>query len=130
MPTQEIPQQEWTGFLDQFSRRHQGWKATVEVLGNEIGAELEARDTPLVGISADQKDAERSISIIVGDSGNQHLTHIVSDPQYVRLKQTDDGVDEALAIESRDGVTTLLHFRNATKPGKTGKAGKAKGTAA
>ncbi|MBI2816508.1 MAG: DUF5335 family protein [Acidobacteria bacterium] len=116
MPTQEIPLHDWTGFFDQFSRRHQGWRATVEVLSNEIGAELEARDSPLVGISADLKDTERSISIILGESGQHCLTHIISDPQYVRLKQTNDGIDEALAIESRDGVTTLLHFRSSNKP--------------
>ncbi len=116
MPTQEIPQGEWSGFFDQFSRQHQGWRATVEVLSSEIGAGMEARDSPLVGISADMKDCERSIAIILGETGNRHLTHIVSDPKFVRLKQTDEGADEALAIESFDGVTTLLHFRCSNRP--------------
>lgn len=116
MPTQEIPPHDWPGFFDQFSRQHQGWRVTVEVLSSDIGAQLEARDSPLVGISADLKDQERSIAIIVGESGARHLTHIVSDPKYVRLKQTNEGADEALAMESSDGVTTLLHFRSANRP--------------
>lgn len=116
MPTQEIPVDNWPGFFDQFSRQHVGWRATVEVLSSELGAEMEARDSPLVGISADLKDQERSIAITLGETGARHLTHIISNPKYVRLKQTDEGADEALAIESSDGVTTLLHFRSAHRP--------------
>ncbi|CAN5438101.1 hypothetical protein BH20ACI3_BH20ACI3_19140 [soil metagenome] len=42
MPTQEIPRDEWKTFLDTFSRQHEGWLATLEVLGTDIGAQQEA----------------------------------------------------------------------------------------
>ena len=116
MATKEIPSQQWESFFDMFSRQHEGWRVTVEVLSDEIGAELEARDMPLEGITADVKDKNRAISIILREKGAAHLTHIVSDPKYVRLKQTRDGADEALAIESVDRVTTLVHFRSAMLP--------------
>lgn len=111
MPTQEIPAQDWESFFDMFSRQHEGWRANVEVLGGEAGAGLEAREMPLVGITADVKDRSRAIAIILRQKGSEHLTHIVSEPKTVRLKQTEEGADEALAIESADGITTLLRFR-------------------
>jgi len=116
MPTQEISRANWLGFFDQFSRKHQGWRANLDVLSGADGAEMEARDSPLIGISADLKDRERSIAIILGEAGNRRLTHFVADPKYVRLKQTGDGADEELAIESAGGVTTVLHFRSANRP--------------
>lgn len=39
MPTQEIPRQEWNNFFDSFSRQHEGWLATLEIFGPEIGAD-------------------------------------------------------------------------------------------
>ena len=56
MPTQEIPRAEWNTFLDTFSRQHEGWLATLEVLAADIGAQEEARDLPLEGISATSAD--------------------------------------------------------------------------
>jgi len=116
MSTQEIPRENWLGFFDQFSRQHEGWRANLDVLCSGEGAETEARDSPLVGISADLKDCERSIAIILGESGNRRLTHIVSDPESVRLQQTGEGADEALSIESSGGLTTVLHFRSSNRP--------------
>jgi len=58
MSTQEIPRENWLGFFDQFSRQHEGWRANLDVLCSGEGAETEARDSPLVGISADLKDCE------------------------------------------------------------------------
>ncbi len=39
MTTQEIPRDERKIFFDTFSRRHEGWLATLEVLGIEIWAQ-------------------------------------------------------------------------------------------
>ena len=52
MATKEIPREEWTRFLDTFSRQHEEWLATLEILGTDIGAQQEARDLPLEGITA------------------------------------------------------------------------------
>ena len=113
MSTQEIPREEWTAFLDSFSRQHAGWLSTVEVLGSAIGAQIAVREQPLSGISAELKGVQKdSISILVGDRPDRHVTHIIHAPSHVRLKETEDGAHEALQIESESGVTTLLRFRS------------------
>jgi hypothetical protein len=114
MPTQEIPRDEWKTFLDTFSNQHEGWLATLEVLGTDIGAQQEARDLPLEGISVTSTDDEsQEIAISLGKTPEDHLTHTISQPTHVWLEQTSRGANAALEIESSDKTKTLLRFRSA-----------------
>jgi Family of unknown function (DUF5335) len=112
----EIPRDEWIEFFDGFSRQHEGWLAAVEVFGTDIGAQVEARELPFTGITADLKDGEDMVSIILGEEAEDHVTHTISRPTHVRLEQTAEGANAALQIESADGTTTLLRFRSAVLP--------------
>jgi hypothetical protein len=112
MPTEEIPLKDWESFFAQFSRQHEGWQATVAILGGGVEAGIEARHLPLVGISLDTIDGTRTIAIMLGETVSEHLTHMIAKPKYVGLKQTEQGAHEALVIESEDGVKTLLRFRS------------------
>ena len=61
MSTQEILRNEWAKFFDGFSLRHQGWLVTVEVFGSDIGAQVEARELPLQGITAELKPGAEAL---------------------------------------------------------------------
>jgi hypothetical protein len=114
MGTQEIPREEWKTFFDTFSRQHEGWLATLEVLGTEIGAQKEARDLPLEGITAAlEGTSPGTIAISLGKTPEDHVTHTISGPSRVWLEQTSEGANAALEIESADEVKTLLRFRSA-----------------
>jgi hypothetical protein len=117
MITKEIPRNEWTTFLDRFSRQHEGWLATLEVLDVEIGAQQEAHDLPLEGITATSKAAAKdsgagTIAISLGNNAEDHITHTITEPTRVWLEQTPQGANAALEIESADQVKTLLRFRS------------------
>jgi hypothetical protein len=113
----EILREGWADFLDTFSRQHEGWLVTVEVLGAEIGAQVEAEEKPLEGISAELKSGgEDSISIIVGRTPAERVTHNITAPTHVRIEQAENGVDMALQIESSGGTTTLVRLRSAMLP--------------
>ncbi|MFL6208733.1 MAG: DUF5335 family protein [Pyrinomonadaceae bacterium] len=117
MPTREIPHNEWNAFFEIFSKQHEGWLATVEVLGPDIGAQEEAHELPLVGITADLKGSDAdAISISVGKAAADHITHTITGAAHVRLEQAENGADEALQIESAGGATTLVRFRFAMLP--------------
>ena len=117
MPTREIPREEWNAFFEMFSKQHEGWLATVEVLGRDIGAQEEAHELPLVGLTADLKGgAADAVSIIVGKAAEDHITHNVTQPVHVRLEQTESGADEALEIDAADDTKTLVRFRFAMLP--------------
>jgi hypothetical protein len=114
MPTQEIQRDEWKPFLDTFSRQHEGWLATLEILGPDIGAQQEAGDLPLEGITATSRDsAVASIAISLGNNAEDHITHTITEPTRVWLEQTSLGANATLEIESADEVKTLLRFRSA-----------------
>jgi hypothetical protein len=117
MQTQEIPRQEWNSFFDSFSRRHEGWLATLEVLDPDAGAQEEAHDLPLEGVSvASEADKSKSIAINMGKTPEDHISHTITKPQHVWLEKTDDGADAALEIESADEAKTLLRFRSPMLP--------------
>ena len=117
MPTQEIPRKEWNNFFDTFSRQHEGWLATLEVFGPEIGAQEEARELPLEGVSiASGTDEPETIAISIGKSPEDHLSHTIVEPAHVWLEQTEEGANAALEIESENEIKTLLRFRSPVPP--------------
>lgn len=114
MLTQEIQREEWKTFLDTFSHQHEGWLATLEVMSPDIGAQREAGDLPLEGITATSKDsAIELIAISLGKTPEDHITHTITKPTHVWLEQTSQGANAVLEIESEDEVKTLLRFRSA-----------------
>jgi hypothetical protein len=117
MPTRNIPRAEWVTFFDRFSRQHERWLITLEIVTSGLGALRELRDKPLIGISADLKGSGvASISIIAGDKPADHIDHLISGPSRVALEETDEGAHKGLRIESRGGEITLLRFRSSVLP--------------
>jgi len=113
MPTQEIPRAQWATFLDTFTQQHEGWLATLEVFAPDLGAQQEARNLPLEGITTAAKNGDpETISISLGKSPEDHLTHTITQPTHLWLAQTAEGANAALEIESADDVKTLLRFRS------------------
>lgn len=111
MQTQEIPRDQWPSFFESFSRAHQGCLSTVEVLDSEIGSQVEAERLPLQGVAADWKGTGgNSISIMLGGSAENALTHTIGDVTHVSVERTDAGNDEVLSLDSAGGGTTLLHL--------------------
>lgn len=113
MSTREVARPEWREFFDDFSRQHQGWLVTMEMLGPDLGDMVEARQLPLEGIVVEPGgDGEMAIEVIAGDRPDSHISHTVTQPQRVWLEQTAEGADEALEIESYDQAV-LFRFHSA-----------------
>jgi len=111
----EIPRDEWVNFFCGFNQRHKGWLVNAEIVGDEVRAQIQARQLPFQGITPGLRDGTDEIEIIVGDRPDQHLSHTVKSPTRVCLRQTSEGADEALEIQSTSG-TVVLRFRSAILP--------------
>ena len=112
MLTQEIPRKEWQSFFEVFSKQHEGWLATLEVLDSNIGAQEEAHELPLEGLSVDSgSDDSQTIVISLGRTADDHVSHTIANPEHVWLEQTEEGANAALEIESSDESKSLLRFR-------------------
>ena len=117
MPTQKIPREDWNNFFDVFSRQHEGWLATLEIFASDIGAQEEAHELPLEGISiASGGNGADAIAINLGKTPEDHVTHTITKPEHVWLEQTSGGADAALEIDSDNQTKTLLRFRSAMPP--------------
>ena len=117
MKTKEIPKEEWGRFFDCFSRRHEGWLVTLEILDAEIGAQVEERELALKGIVNEWDEIKgNEIMIMVGTERAGHVTHSIGNASQVSLEQTEGGADVALAIKSADETTALLRFRSPMFP--------------
>lgn len=116
MPTQQIPHYEWKRFFDEFSRQHQSWLVTIEMLGRDIGHQVQVRNLPLQGLIVEPNEmGEDEITIISGSQPDAHISHTITSPRRVWLKQNDEGADEAVEIESFAGIT-LVSFRATALP--------------
>jgi hypothetical protein len=116
MGTREIPRSEWRSFCDTFSRQHEGWVATVEVLSGDMGGQIEASDLPFEAISADLKGSDPDAIEITLGSANNEVTRIANRVTKLSFEQTESGEHEGLEIQSADGQKTVLRFRVAQYP--------------
>jgi hypothetical protein len=120
MPTRTIPKDQWTEFLDGLSREHRTETVTVQVSDPELGYQVELRQLPLEGVSADLRaGGGPQIEVMVGRTEFDHTTHSIADPKAIRLQEDDQGAPEVLEVESGNGTKTLVIL----KPGAFGEPG-------
>lgn len=117
MALTEIPRPAWTAALNDFSAAHEGWLTTVEAWTPEIGALPETHDLPLVGVSADRDEADNAITISVGATTDDHMSHVIHRATSITIERHAGGDHAALHIESAGGVKTSVRFGAPNLPG-------------
>jgi len=110
--TREIPQSEWRGYFDDFSRDLQDLVATVEVTGRDVGAQVEAERPLLTGITYDDGDDIVVIGLDAPGGLREDLEHVVYQPQKIYVAE-EDGVT-IFDIEDSEQVKTLVRLEPAT----------------
>jgi hypothetical protein len=110
MQSHEIPSDQWVPFFNDLSKRHQGEHVTVELLGREIGDQLEAQNQSLLGITVDPPSGAFKIEVMLGENNGVNMSHEIAHPIHVRLAQSDEGLDAAIEIEPDGGPCTLVRF--------------------
>lgn len=110
----EIERDQWKTFLDEFSRRNHLRPTSLEIIGEETGAQAEEELLPLAGVSYEPKGtAAGSVEIITGGetaAAARHETHTIPNVQRVVPLIGASGLEEGLGTEDKDGVKTLLRF--------------------
>ena len=107
--TREIPRSEWHSHFDDFSRDLPALAATVEVLGSEVGAQVEAAESRLTGITYDQKDDILVIGLDAPGGAQEDLEHIVYQPQKILLAEAE-GSEIVYDVEDDEHVQTILRL--------------------
>lgn len=126
MPNKDIPRDEWVHFLDRFSRGHRTEVVSVQATEAGVKNKPEARDLPLIGISADLKHGDDdTVEIMLGDTSTPPFNHLLSKVQRITLQQNDRGEDSGLMIQGKDGTATLV-LRTPARPQDVNTASRAR----
>jgi hypothetical protein len=108
--TRQIDSEQWQDFFDRFSRHYKGRAFTVSMRGRDGRLHTIARHLPLLGITAEQKGRRVEVEVIVGDSPDAHVTHVVKRPSHVHVMQVGDGQDNAMEIGSSEGPDVRIEW--------------------
>jgi len=117
MESCNVPNEQWSDYVNRFSNDHQGWCATVELLDHVNGPQKLAEDLPLVGLSFDSKGSRAcSMEITVGDRPEASIHHVIDSPRSI-CEFDQDGGDVDLQIEPSDGPKVLVHLHDSRQSG-------------
>ena len=108
--TTEIPKEEWRKFFDNLSRDLEGWETHIEVLGDEVGAQVLSQGLPFHGLTCEAKAGQSTIDLIVGHGADRHQSHTVATPVKVSFEGSGLGPAGVLSIEDAAGTRTLIEF--------------------
>lgn len=117
MSAREIPMTLWSEFLDEFSRQHRAWLATVDRVRPDAPSQTEAIERPLASVKP-QLAARRIARIEIRFQGDLHTRAPIQidEPTSVRVDETPDGVAWGLEIVDENGECTRIRFRAAPVP--------------
>jgi hypothetical protein len=108
--TQQIPASQWITFLTEFTSENRGAHARLEVLGPDIGYQVQTDNRPFDGVAADLKDGEHAVWISFGSTGENHFTHGIQNVRAIRVRLPAGQSGTALEVAAEDGTRTLLEL--------------------
>jgi len=113
MNSRNIPRAQWPAFLDQFSRMHRAWLATIDS-GASAADRQNAVAHPLRSVTPFvYNDLVVHIDIRFQDDDQSRDPLRITAPGTVRVDETAQGIAQTLEIIDSQGVATRLRFRAA-----------------
>ena len=113
---QEITRGEWKAFFQQFSKDHQEWLVYVAGQGHDNKASYEANGLPFQALTLHLDHTHEVLSILVrkDDVAQEHV--YLSIPRPCRVMVEKVGKDVKLHIDSIEGSSTIIRFRQVATP--------------
>ena len=108
--TFEIVKDQWVTFFAEFTRENRGAHARLEVLGEDVGSQVETENRPFDGVSTDVKDGEQAVWITFGPTPDDHLTHGIQNVTAIWVRQPSGQAGAALEVVAKDGTKTVLQL--------------------
>jgi hypothetical protein len=118
MSMRGIPRAEWQSFLEQFSRDHRGWLATVSRASPGEPRHVDAHARPLRSVTTTTTGPEiATIAIHLHRDPPPEDVIAVEDALRLVVDETPEGAPQALGIESKGGTWVRIELRGAVPPG-------------
>ncbi len=109
--TFEIEKDQWVTFLADFTRENRGAHARLELIGAEVGYQVETENLPFDGVSIDGRDGEQAVWITFGSMPEDHLSHGIQNVTAIWVRLPSGEAGAALEVAAKDGTKTLLELR-------------------
>lgn len=100
MSTNKIDSQDWAHYFDSLSDFVEGTEVEIDVLGQEIGAQVEVTSVALRGLSYDRKD--KVFAVITNE-----FEHMIQEPQEIYVDYRNDELN-SIKITARDGNVHII----------------------
>jgi hypothetical protein len=110
--TNELARDDWSTYFDDLSRELTTTHATVEIEGPDLGAQVEAEDLVLSGISYDDRDDVLVVGLSPGGPA-ESLEHLVSSPQRIAVESSAGILPSSIEVEDAEGERTLVRLQGA-----------------
>jgi hypothetical protein len=107
MAARTIVREEWVSLLDEVTRQYVGSKARLEVTAQGGAQQVIAEQLSFDGISADLKDGENNVAIMLITADDATLNHNIADAQQLRIDELDGNVAR-IEVEAADQTITVL----------------------
>jgi hypothetical protein len=107
MSVRDVPRAEWAQVIEEFSRAHRGWRASlVTVRGSDT---VSHTGWYPLGSVAGVWSGRRATSIRIGFQGGP--TVCIGAPRTLGVDRREDGAERALEIDAAGGTFVRLAFR-------------------
>ncbi len=104
MAIRKIDRGEWRGFCIRASRLLIGKQVEIEIVSLQIGAQLEARGLPFLGITFDP--ATDILELLVGE-----LDHLIQEPRELYVDEQPIGIVSFQIVDS-SGFRQIVTLRD------------------
>lgn len=107
--TTELSRDAWRPYFDELSRTLTTTRATVEIDAPQLGAQLQAEDLVLDGITYDDRDDILVVALSPGGA-DESLQHFVSAPRRISVETSEGVVPSSIEVEDGEGQLTLVRL--------------------
>lgn len=112
MSMRDVPPAQWPEFLDQFSRQHRAWLATIERAHAGALDHLEAVDRPLASVTPQvTAGGVAGIEIRLQEDSQTSRSIRIAAPRRIRVDEGPRGIAHALEITDDQDERTRIRFR-------------------
>lgn len=105
----EIPHREWSVFLENFSREHQGWLVRIEPRGAGSSNTAQFNGLPLEALTIQLDGDEETVSVMVRNdkTAHRHTLHTIAHPKRIQVEEPAGTNDKRVHVDSREARTVV-----------------------
>jgi hypothetical protein len=94
----QLPQDRWAHFFDGFTRALFGKLVEIEVIGLDLGDQIQAEWLPLNGLTYDRHDD--TLYVYIEETEGRDLDHAIAHPREVHVQLGPTGLERVIAIDA------------------------------